>query len=93
MITQILLNFVAAVWATAVGSLPVFPEPIRAALVLLPGQLAGALEMASNLAPVVPFPQAGYAVGMVLTAWAVAGAILIVRQILSYVSGGGGAHS
>ena len=89
MIVQAFLNFIGTSLAGWLSVMPAVPPDLLSTLQALPGQIQTVVNDVSMLGPILPLPQIGLALGIVLYAIAVAFIIAVVRKVISVVTGGG----
>lgn len=90
MITQSILNFVAAMIASMLGLIPSLSPDVQEAVESIPEKANEILAYAGRLSPILPVNQINAAVGIVVAGAALAIAIRLVMKTLSLATGGGG---
>lgn len=90
MITQILLNFLARVIGAGIETIPDLPEDVQTAVDTVPSFMEAVGVWVGKLDPIVPVDALYTVLAMLLAAAGASIVISVVRQTLSYATGGGG---
>lgn len=91
MIIQALLNFLSGLIASAIDLIEDLPPAVGSLMADVPGAVEQILGALARLEPWVPFSVLTASLNAVIGAWLAAIVIRLIRAIISYGTGGGGA--